>query len=163
MCAIDWAMQRFQTISTDSVARSIVKARITNAKTSLGKPPAVALTHRSVKPVVYSTAVWSEEPSVRLESRLQVFVEGLLVTHHTRTWRGLVEIPDRSLCEITSVTFRLSVRHWGFGMTNSFGLYQIWLCSDRMLAYCISHFIKSIQQTIFLKSNMRNSICWINI
>lgn len=38
-------------------ARSIVKARITNAKTSLGKHPAVALTYRSIKPVVYSTAV----------------------------------------------------------------------------------------------------------
>ncbi len=67
---------------SNNLDRSIVKARITNAKTSLGKPPAVALTHRSVKPVVYSTAVWSEEPSVRLEPRLQVFVEGLLITHH---------------------------------------------------------------------------------
>lgn len=91
-------MQRYQ---TDSVPRSIVKARITNAKTSLGKYPALTLAYRSVKPVVCSTA---EEPSVRSELGLQVFRQGVRfmasphLSSHTQMRRGLLETPDSSFC-----------------------------------------------------------------
>lgn len=132
MWAIDWVIQRYQTTSTDNVVRSIVKARITNAKTSLGKHPAVALTYRSIKPVVYSTAVLIRRAicSIRAQptgvpGRYAIHgISSSLITY-TDVERAFRDPIQQLMLNYIYIAFRLLVCHWGFGMTNSFGLYQM--------------------------------------
>lgn len=105
-------MQRYQTTSTDSVARSIVKARITNAKTSLGKHPAVALTYRSVKPVVYSTAVLIRRAICSIRAQ-PTGVPGRSPHHssYTDVERALRDPRQQLMLNYVYITFRLLVRH----------------------------------------------------